>query len=76
MKPTLEQWDATIRPHLLGIRDGVDICMRHTSHLVYRPDFETLAEEDLAKLEKFFTLALRKIQKARALYEDKPTTVS
>jgi hypothetical protein len=50
--------------------------MRHTSHLVYRPDFETLAEEDLAKLEKFFTLALRKIQKARALYEDKPTTVS
>ena len=72
MATTLEEWDREIRPHLIEIRAGVDLCARHVAQLTGRPDFETFAQDDMRQLEHLLESALRRLRKARADYEDKP----
>lgn len=70
---TLAEWDADIAPHLHGIQAGAEMCTRHVGQLVYRPTFETLAFEDLQKLEILLSRALGKVTDARRAYQQKPT---
>ena len=69
---TLAEWDQTIGPHLHGIEAGAEMCSRHVRQLVYRPAFETLAFEDLQKLERLLAAALDKVRAAQRAYREKP----
>lgn len=68
----LAEWDEKIGPHLQGIESGADICLRHVHQLVFRPDFDTIAFDDLVRTEKTLAAALAKIQNAIRLYSEAP----
>lgn len=70
---TLAEWDEHVAPHLHGIQAGAEMCTRHVGQLVYKPTFETLAFEDLQKLEILLSRALGKVTDARRCYQQKPT---
>lgn len=70
---TLAEWDEHVAPHLHGIQAGAEMCTRHVGQLVYKPTFETLAFEDLQKLEILLSRALGKVTDARRRYQQKPT---
>jgi len=72
MTTTLAEWDEKIAPHLHGISAGANMCARHVGQLVYQPTFETLAFEDLQKLERLLSMALDKVQRARRDFREKP----
>lgn len=69
---TLAEWDEKIAPHLRGIQAGAFMCSRHVGQLVYRPIFETLAADELAKLEALLDVALDKVRSAQRAYHEKP----
>jgi hypothetical protein len=71
---SLDVWDAKVRPFLERISGGADIVARNSDRLMAMPDFETLAENDLAKAEASLITALLKIKHARAVLEHKPRT--
>lgn len=73
MTKTLAEWDMLVAPHLHGIRDGAEMCMRHTKHLMQRPVFDTLAFDDLESLEAVLAEALLKVTHAKQAYQAKPT---
>jgi len=70
---TLAEWDVLVRPHLRGIREGAERCSRHTTQLLQRPLFDTLAFDDLEKLETVLAEALLKVSHAKQVYQAKPT---
>ena len=69
---TLLDWDVGTGMHLQFIRDGAEMCLRHTEQILLRPAFETLAEADLEQLETTLLEALRTTIRARAKLEGKP----
>lgn len=70
MTMTLAEWDEKVRPHLHGIEAGAEMCSRHIGQLVYRPAFETLAFEELEKLERLLGAALKKVSRAKRAYQE------
>lgn len=72
MSTTLEDWERDTKPHLHGIEAGAEMCRRHVGQLIYRPVFETLAYEDLEKLERLLAAALEKVRRAKRDYREKP----
>lgn len=70
---TLAEWEVNIAPHLHGIQAGAEMCSRHVGQLIYKPVFETLAFEDLEKLEILLSRALGKVTDARRAYQQKPS---
>ena len=70
---TLDEWDARIRPHLHGIEAGAEMCSRHVKQLLYQPTFETIAFDDLEKLHQILSLAVKKVNAAKAAYRALPS---
>jgi hypothetical protein len=68
---SLEQWDRTVGHHLHMIEAGAEMAARHADRLLARPDFETLAQDELARAEKILESALRKLREAGASYGSK-----
>lgn len=68
---TLEEYDQKIKPHLVFIEAGAGIAARHARALISRPNFETLAEQDLAEARKVLGNALALIVAAQAHYQSK-----
>jgi hypothetical protein len=57
--------------HLQMIEAGAEMTARHAGRLFERPDWETLAEDELAKAEKVLADALLRVRAARELYRRK-----
>jgi len=68
----LDDWDRLIAPHLQAIEVCASAAARHANELVARPDFETLAEDQLVKAFNTLSAALDKIITARKAYQGKP----
>jgi hypothetical protein len=68
---TLFDWDATVKPHLHFIEAGAAMAARHASLLPCRPDFATIAQDELAKSRAVLEAALQNIIAAQAVYENK-----
>lgn len=69
---TLAEWEVNVAPHLHGIQAGAEICERHARRLVYQPSFETLAYDDLEKLERLLSVALEKVRTAKRTFRELP----
>lgn len=68
---TLSQWDKEVRPHLHFIESGAAMAARHARLLPAKPDFETIAESELAEARTILQNALEQIVKAQAVYQSK-----
>jgi hypothetical protein len=71
-KMPLTEWDITIGRHLHYIVAGADVCRRHVGHMMARPTFQTLAEDEMLLLESALDKALTIVREARAAYGSKP----
>lgn len=81
MADTLTQWDKAIAPHLASIRldcgwvrHYVDNIIRHCSLLMARPEWETLAEDELDKTISHLKAVVEQLENARDIYQGKPQT--
>lgn len=68
---TLEEWDKSVGHHLHLIEAGAEMAARHADQLLVRPDWETLAQDELARTERVLENALRTVRAARASYGSK-----
>jgi hypothetical protein len=68
---TLEEWDISVGHHLHMIEAGAEMASRHADRLLSRPNWETLAEGELARTETVLENALRAVRAARASYGSK-----
>lgn len=69
---TLSQWDKDVRPHLHLIEAGAEMAARHVRMLPVRPNFESIAESDLAEARTVLQNALARIIAAQATFQSKP----
>lgn len=69
---TLEQWDRSVGHHLHLIEAGAEMTARHARQLLARPDWETLAQDEMQKTEKVLEGALGVVRAALADYGSKP----
>lgn len=67
----LDEWDRGVGYHLHLIEAGAEMAARHADRLLSRPDWETLAQNELAKAEKVLECALQQVREARASYGSK-----
>ena len=65
---TLEKWDTEIKPHLGFIEAGSDMAARHARALMLRPEWETIAQDQLAQARQVLESALAKIKLSVAMY--------
>ena len=65
---TLADWDEKVAPHLHFIEAGAAMAERHARALMQRPDFETMAEDELSKVRSALTGALAKVITAQENY--------
>lgn len=72
MRMSLEDWDSKVRPHLNYIRAGAEMAARHARALPLRPDFQSMAEVDLAETKAVLTAALAEIEAAERAYAATP----
>lgn len=72
MRMSLEDWDSKVRPHLNYIRAGAEMAARHARALPLRPDFQSLAEIDLAETKAVLAAALAEIEAAERAYATTP----
>jgi hypothetical protein len=70
---SLEEWSQKVSPHLQFIEAGAQMAARHARQLVMRPDFESLAEDELRKTREVLQAALSKVIIAQAAYRETPT---
>jgi len=68
---TLFEYDQHVKPHLHFIEAGCEMAARHAGLLPARPDFESLAEIELAEVRKVLHNALEQIITAQAMYQSK-----
>jgi hypothetical protein len=68
----LETWREKVGSHLIFIESGSQMTVRHANALPGRPEWETLAENDLARARKVLEEALASIIEAQAIYAGKP----
>lgn len=73
MTLSLERWDYLVGQHLQGISAGAEMCERHAHQMAFRPDFETLALDDLERAEKTIAAALEKIRNGIRIYRELAT---
>jgi uncharacterized membrane protein YfbV (UPF0208 family) len=69
---TLEDWDQKVSPHLQFIEAGAAMAARHARQLVAKPDFDSLAEDELDKAFRVLAAALDQIITARKAYKNAP----
>ena len=69
---TLAEWEQKVSPHLQFIEAGASMAARHARQLVMRPDFESLAEDELRKTREVLQAALAQIVIAQAAYRETP----
>lgn len=69
---SLDDWDRNVRPHLQFISAGAEMSARHARLLLAKPDFETLAGDDLRKVRMTLETALACVTAAEAIMEAKP----
>jgi hypothetical protein len=72
MKMRLEDWREKVSKPLQFIEAGAEMARRHALMLPVKPDFETKAEDELAKTRKVLESALANIIAAQAIYANKP----
>lgn len=70
----LEEWDHAVGFNLKMIRESASSCLFYSNRLMARPDFETLALDDLRRLKRELASALETVMKAEATYHAKPKT--
>jgi hypothetical protein len=73
MSLSLAQWDVKVGRHLHGIEAGSEMVERHCRQMEFKPDFETLAFEQIEVAEAALTRSLERLQKAKADYQGKPS---
>jgi hypothetical protein len=71
---TLDEYDHGVGLNLQMIREAAASCLFYTDRLMARPDFETLALDDLRRLKNELMSALETVMKAEATYHAKPKT--
>jgi hypothetical protein len=69
---TITDYDRTIAPHLTAAREYAYRASREISRLPARPDFFTLAQDELEQARKALEGALATVIAAQSLYEAKP----
>lgn len=69
---TLAEWERSVSPHLQFIEAGSSMAARHAKALVLRPDFESLAEDELRKVREVLQAALSRVIVAQAAYRETP----
>lgn len=69
---SISTYDATIAPHLTAAREYAYRASREISRLPARPDFFTLAQDELEQARIALEAALETIKHAQSLYEAKP----
>lgn len=68
----ISAYDATIKPHLTAAQEYAYRAGREISRLPARPDFFTLAQDELEQARMALEAALETIKHAQSLYEAKP----
>jgi hypothetical protein len=69
---TLFDWDMKVKPHLTYIEAGASMAARHARALMCKPDFPTLAQDELADARRVLENALASIASAEVAYQQKP----
>lgn len=69
---TLFDWDQNIKPHLVYIEAGASMAARHARALTCKPNFQSLAQDELAEARKALESALASVIAAEIVYEAKP----
>lgn len=69
---SLSDWDRRVSPHLQFIIAGAQMAARHARRLPVRPDFQSYAEDELAKCRQVLVDALEEIVNAQSEYQRKP----
>lgn len=69
---SITDYDRNIAPHLTAAREYAYRASREISRLPARPDFFTLAQDELEQARKSLEAALETIKHAQSLYEVKP----
>jgi len=69
---SITDYDKTIAPHLTAAREYAYRTAREISRLPARPDFFTLAQDELEQARKALEATLETIKHAQSLYEAKP----
>lgn len=69
---TFDEWITDIRPVLQRITWGSRCLRTDAAMLRERPQWETVAEYEMAEAEKELTAALDRVRMARAVYRAKP----
>lgn len=64
----LDRWDREIKPYLTRIRWRSNALRYDVASLAKRPDFETMAQADLADIERELERALARVRSAKAAY--------
>ena len=72
MTLTLAEWDVLIGKHLHEIEAGAELVERHCQQMGARPEFVTLAFEDIEVAEASLKRALQRLFRAKAAYQEKP----
>lgn len=72
MTRTIHEYDVQVGQHLHQIVAGADMVKSHVGQLVYRPNFETLAFEEIEDLERLLSAALHRVRDAKRAYQEKP----
>lgn len=73
---TLSDWEQKVSPHLQFIEAGAAMAARHAKALPLRPDFESLAEDELRKVREVLQSALSQVIVAQAAYRETPAETS
>jgi hypothetical protein len=68
---TLHDYDVKIKSHLVFIEAGAQMAASHARSLIARPDFTTLAQDELAEARAVLDNALAQIVAAQATYQSK-----
>ena len=72
MPQTLEQWDQTIGHHLRMIRHHAASIETHVAYMQRQPEFETMAEDELRKVDAALAIAIGRVQHALHEFRSKP----
>jgi hypothetical protein len=68
----LEDWDVKVKPHLEFISAGAAMTARHARALPCKPDFPTIAQDDLTEALAALEAAMQNVRAALDAYASKP----
>jgi hypothetical protein len=67
----LEQWDRDVGLHLRYIVAGTEMIASHVNQIPFRPEFETMAEDQMEFIERLLENKLECVRRARAEFRSK-----